>query len=229
MSFPTAAYLRKATSRAKSDVANKLVSMFLHDLSRKISASLGQSVTDAAYTEAVASTFENNCCYCCLPLEEDRASVEHLEGMNRFRLGLHIPGNVFVACKRCNGEKRRDDQLIQLTLAETGWESFLSHDSTRCEAVCNTCRYWRAVCPNSAERTENVKDARRKITIFRARYPKSLEWSYRARTSLRPTVDSLYRECQEFASGQIRKTVDEAFFKLSADERPSLSEELSTR
>jgi hypothetical protein len=32
--------VRKATSRAKSDVANKLVSMFLHDLSRKICASL---------------------------------------------------------------------------------------------------------------------------------------------------------------------------------------------
>jgi hypothetical protein len=229
MSFPTAAYLRKATSRAKSDVANKLVSMFLHDLSRKISASLGQSVTDAAYTEAVASTFENNCCYCCLPLEEDRASVEHLEGMNRFRLGLHIPGNVIVACKRCNGEKRRDDQLIQLILAETGWESFLSHDSTRCEVVCNTCRYWRAVWPNSAERTENVKDARQKITVFRAQYPKSLEWSYRARTLLRSTVDSLYRECQEFATDQIRKTAEQAFLKLSTDESSCFPQQLLSK
>ena len=229
MSFPTAAYLRKATSRAKSDVANKLVSMFLHELSRKASASLGLSVTDGAYTEAVASTFESNCCYCCQALEKDRASVEHLEGMNRFRLGLHIPGNVIVACKRCNGEKRRDDQQPQLKLAETGWESFLSHDSTRCGADCKTCAYWRTVWPNSTERAENVKNAGQKITTFRARYPKSLEWSYRARTLLRPTVDSLYRECQEFATAQIRKTVDDAFSSLSVDLGSFAAQELSSK
>ena len=217
MSFPTSVYLRKATSRFKSDVANKLVSMFLHDLSRKISASLGLSVTDSAYAEAVAAAFGSSCCYCCLPLEKDRAAVEHLEGMNRFRLGLHIPGNVIVACKRCNGEKRRDDQLNQLTLAESGWESFLAHDSTRCGAACKTCEYWRTIWPNSTERAENAKNVRQKITTFRARYPESLEWSYRARTSLRPTVDSLYRAGQEFATVQIRKTVDEAFSNLSGD------------
>ena len=91
MSFPSSAYLRTATSRAKSDVANKLVSMFLHDLSRKICASLKLSITDAQYAEAVEAAFGSDCCYCQQPLEKDRASVEHLEGMNRFRLGLHVP------------------------------------------------------------------------------------------------------------------------------------------
>ncbi len=57
------------------------------------------------YAEAVEAAFGSDCCYCQQPLEKDRASVEHLEGMNRFRLGLHIPGNVILACKRCNGEK----------------------------------------------------------------------------------------------------------------------------
>jgi hypothetical protein len=228
VTFPTSAYLRKATSRAKSDVANKLVSMFLHDLSRKISASLGLSVTDAAYSEAVAAAFGSNCCYCYLPLEKDRASVEHLEGMNRFRLGLHIPGNVIVACKRCNGEKRRDDQLHQLTLAESGWESFLSHDSTRCGTACNTCAYWRSVWPHSDERVANAKRSRQKITTFRARYPESLEWSQRARSSLRPTVDALYRECQEFATLQIRKSVDQAFSNLSEDVNRNAARPVST-
>jgi hypothetical protein len=216
VTFPTSAYLRKATSRAKSDVANKLVSMFLHDLSRKVSASLQLSVTDSAYAEAVASEFGSRCCYCSQELERDRSSVEHLEGMNRFRLGLHIPGNVIVACKRCNGEKRRDDQLHQLILAETGWESFLSHDSTRCGEACNSCGYWRTVWPDSTERSANLVKARQNIAVFRNRYPESLKWATVARTTLCSSVDSLYRECQEFATVQIRRSVDEAFSSLSS-------------
>jgi hypothetical protein len=217
MNFPASAYLRKATSRAKSDVANKLVSMFLHDLSRRICASLKLNVTDARYAEAVDAAFGSNCCYCYQPLEKDRSSVEHLEGMNRFRLGLHVPGNVILACKRCNGEKRRDDQLDQLTLAECGWESFLSHDSTRCGATCNTCRYWGMVWSDPAERAERMRNARQKIAAFRSQYPASLQWSRGARTFLRQTADSLYRGCQEFATSQIEKTVDEAFSRLSED------------
>jgi hypothetical protein len=69
MSFPVSAYLRTATSRAKSDVANKLVSMLLHDLSRKICASLKLSITDAQYAGAVEAAFGSNCCYCYQPLE----------------------------------------------------------------------------------------------------------------------------------------------------------------
>jgi hypothetical protein len=217
MSFPVSAYLRTATSRAKSDVANKLVSMFLHDLSRKICGSLDLSVTDARYAEAVEAAFGSNCCYCYQPLEKDRTAVEHLAGMNRFRLGLHIPGNVILACKRCNGEKRRDDQLDRLTLGESGWESFLSHDSTRCDAACNSCRYWRIVWPDPMQRVERMNNARQKILGFRSQYPASLKWSLGARTFLRQIVDSLYRDGQEFATSQIRKIADEAFSRLSTD------------
>ena len=219
MNVLVSACLRTATSRAKSDVANKLVSMFLHDLSRKICSSLKLGVADAPYAEAVEAAFGSSCCYCYQPLEKDRISVEHLEGMNRFRLGLHIPGNVVLACKRCNGEKRRDDQLDPLTLAEFGWESFLSHDSTRCLAACNTCRYWGIVWPDLTKRAEGMKNARQKIATFRGQYPASLQWSRGARTLLRQTVDSLYRGCQEFATNQIRKTADEAFSSLSEEIR----------
>jgi hypothetical protein len=215
VSFPASAYLRTATSRAKSDVANKLVSMFLHDLSRKICVSLELSVTDARYAKAVEAAFGSDCCYCHQPLETDRTSIEHLEGMNRFRLGLHIPGNVILACKRCNGEKRRDDQLDELTLAEYGWESFLSHDSTRCGAACKTCHYWSAVWPIPTERAERMRVARQRIAAFRSQYSASLRWSRGARAFLKKTVDSLYRSCQEFATNQISKTVDEAFSGLS--------------
>lgn len=227
MSFPTAAYLRKATARAKSDVANKLVSMFLHELSRKITASLRLSVTDPTYANAVEGVFGSSCCYCGQPLEKDRASVEHLEGMNRFRLGLHIPGNVIVACKRCNVEKRRDDQLIHLTLAESGWESFLSHDSTRCKEGCKACSHWNRVWPNLVERVDSMRNARQRIAEFRARYPESLEWTVNATSFLRQTVDTLYRGCQEFATVQIRNTVEESFASLSKEVGQHRSQQLA--
>ncbi len=229
MTFPTSQYLQKATSRAKSDVANKLVSMFLHGLSRKISVALGQSVTDATYADVVATEFENKCCYCVQPLEKDRAAVEHLDGMNRFRLGLHVPGNVVVSCKRCNGEKRRDDQIAVLTLADTGWESFLSHDSTCCQQGCKTCGHWRLVWPNAAERVERMRMSRQKIAAFRARYPRSSYWGEKAKLQLRQMVDGLYRDCQKFAAARIDESVAESFAVLSKDSRECCEDSAAAR
>jgi hypothetical protein len=214
VSFDTSAYLRRATGRAKSDVANKLVSMLLHDLSRKIASAQGASVTDPVYVDAVAKTFGTNCCYCERPLENDRAAVEHLDGMNRLRVGLHIRGNVIIACKQCNGEKRRDDQLPKLTLAISGWESFLAHNSSGCPNKCNTCGYWTRLWPDPSLRNAKLDQACRKISNFRSYYPESLQWGQKAAALLRPELDKLYRECQEFATSRIRKAVDEAFAEL---------------
>ena len=211
MQFDTAAYLRRATSRAKSDVANKLVSMLLHEISRRVVADLGASVTDAAYAEHVVATFGDKCAYCQCPLETDRASVEHLDGMNRFRVGLHIPGNVIVACKRCNSSKRQDDQLQKLHLAETGWESFLSHDGTRCAASCTTCAYWRSVWPDSVQRAEALRAAASKIRNFRESFPTSSEWNTRIRAALCERANTIYRECQHSANEQIQALANELF------------------
>ncbi len=57
MSFDTSSYLRRATFRAKSDVANKLVSMFLHELSRRLMSKTGLSVNDISYVMRVTDTF----------------------------------------------------------------------------------------------------------------------------------------------------------------------------
>lgn len=83
--------------------------------------------------------------------------------MNRCRAGLHVAGNVLVACRRCNNEKRRDDSLAKLVLANSGWESFLSHDGGRCPSSCLTCGLlgWhlagsgRKTLENDSEPTEN--------------------------------------------------------------------------
>lgn len=215
MSFDTAGYLAKATARAKSDVANKLVSMFLHELSRKTSALVGVSVTDATYTGAVQRIFGANCAYCERELESDRAAVEHLDGMNRYRVGLHIAGNVVVSCKRCNSEKRRDDSLKVLRLAVTGWESFLAHDSTQCEAACKTCHYWRFLWPDDAERQRRLAAAADRIRNFRSGFPASTALCQRARTEFPPLLDRLYRDCQNFAATEITAAIQTALGVLS--------------
>jgi len=216
MSFQTAAYLRKATSRAKSDVANKLVSMFLHEVSRKISASLDLNISDPRYANAVVAKFGIGCCYCARPLESDRAAVEHLDGMNRFRAGLHIPGNVIVSCKKCNNEKRRDDQLRELKLAKSGWESFLSHDSTKCGFGCNNCEYWRSVWPDDIQRVSNLADARHRIAEFRNDYEQSMRLCQVALPSLHEELEKIYRECQDFATSRIKGAVDKVISTLPA-------------
>ena len=98
----------------------------LDDAGTKVCATLEMSVSDLKYTEAVTRVFGSNCCYCGRVLETDRAAVEHLDGMNRFQIGLHIPGNVIMACTHCNREKRRDDQLEKLVLAGSGRSVFSS-------------------------------------------------------------------------------------------------------
>lgn len=217
MSVDTAKYLAGATSRAKSDVANKLVSMYLHELSRRLGAQLNLLVSDPTYTRAVAETFGECCAYCGRVLELDRIAVEHLDGMNRYRVGLHIAGNVVVSCKRCNSEKRRDDSLKQLVLAGSGWESFLAHDGKHCQAGCKTCEYWKTIWRDDAERPLKLATACNRIRDFRARFPKAADVCELAKCDLAESLGSLYRECQEFATDKIATAVGEALERIIED------------
>lgn len=214
MSFRIQDCLAKATGRAKSDVANKLISMLLHDASRKICNHYGVSVGDARYGESVHATFSNACCYCAQILESDRAVVEHPEGMNRFRAGLHIPGNALISCKKCNNEKRRDDQKQLLTLASTGWESFLSHNSQRCPPDCKSCLYWSNKVPNLRKRADYLRHAAHKIADFQLGYSDFVKAGQELRPAILSRLSSLYRECQDFATTKILDSTESIFEKF---------------
>lgn len=207
MSFDVASALRKSTSRAKSDVANKLVSMFLHEVSRKACLAGGMSVSDPRYAESVISSFGWSCLYCSRSLEQDRVSVEHLNGMNRSSVGLHVPGNVAMACKTCNNKKRDDDQ--KLGLAENGWESFLCHDGSRCLSPCKTCSYWESIWPDAETRRKSLAAARDRVLRFQSPYHQFVDWSCKARGVLRNKIETLYRDCQTFATDEIGKLATE--------------------
>ncbi len=203
-----ASQLRSATRRAKSDVANKLISMFLHELSRTISQGWGTRVDSEEYENRVRERFNNQCPYCCRDLAQITSVIEHLDGLNRYRAGLHVPGNVLVACKDCNTEKRRDDSKKNLSLAPLGWESFLSHDGTRCDEDCLTCAYWCRVWEDQGERKRRLSDNLEKIRSFRREFPE-FEGALPSLTQRLPTLlTKLYSDCQAFAESEIKSLLE---------------------
>lgn len=195
--------LRTATRRAKSDVANKLVSMFLHELSRRVSQNLPIKIESAQYADTVRLCFGDRCPYCLCELSQTQCVIEHLDGLNRYRAGLHVPGNVLVACKKCNGEKRSDDSLRVLQLASSGWASFLSHDGQKCVEPCRTCNYWKSVWPDQAERISKLAENRDRIQGFRDQFPKTEDLLAVAADAIPSLLTKLYADCQDFAEREI--------------------------
>jgi len=200
--------LRSATRRAKSDVANKLVSMCLHELSRKIAQKWTIRVDGEEYEALVRRRFSNKCPYCSRDLADTISVIEHLDGMNRYRAGLHVPGNVLVACRRCNSEKRRDDSAAVLSLASTGWESFLSHEGTRCGASCLTCLYWKSVWDDETDRKLRLSENLQRLRSFRSAFAEFEQILPSLAETLPALLTKLYADCQSFAETEIKSLLN---------------------
>jgi hypothetical protein len=182
--------------------------MFLHELSRKISQTWSLRVDGEDYEGRVRQRFGNRCPYCSSDLVLAEAVIEHLDGMNRFRAGLHVPGNVLVACKRCNSEKRRDDQLKVLVLALSGWESFLNHDGTRCSPDCRTCQYWKNKWSDQIERESKLTENLARIRSFRDEFPEFQRALAPLSQQLPAILSQLYSDCQSFAENEIHSLLE---------------------
>ena len=200
--------LRFATRRAKSDVANKLISMFLHELSRRISENWRIKVDSEEYEQLVRQSFGNRCPYCLCLLTPSESVVEHLDGMNRCRAGLHVVGNVLVACRKCNSEKRRDDSLRALSLAGFGWASFLSHDGSRCGPLCPTCQYWQGIWAEEAERKQRLSENLLRIQSFRSTFSDFEQLLPYMKETLPELLTKLYIDCQAFAEAEIKALLE---------------------
>lgn len=211
--------LRSATRRAKSDVANKLISMFLHELSRRISQKWPVRVDSEEYENLVRERFHNLCPYCSCDLMKTECVIEHLDAMNRCRVGLHVPGNVLVACKRCNSEKRRDDSLKILSLAGSGWESFLCHDGTRCGMPCRTCLYWESIWKDGAQRRQRLCENLDRVRSFRSTF-EELQKAVPSLETQPALLAKLYTDCQTFAEAEI-KVLLEKFGPILDSQRDS--------
>jgi hypothetical protein len=195
--------------------------MFLHELSRRISQNWPIKVDGEEYERLVRQRFNNQCPYCSREVASTTSVIEHLDGMNRYRAGLHVPGNVLVACKKCNSEKRRDDSLKTLSLARTGWESFLSHDGSHCDASCLTCQYWKSVWADEAERRVRLSENLQTIRSFRNAFPefeRALPFLIQALPAL---LTKLYSDCQTFAETEIQALL-ERFERISKSDSTRL-------
>ncbi len=182
--------------------------MFLHELSRRISQSWQVAVDSEEYERLVRERFNNRCPYCSCDLANTVPVIEHLDGMNRYRVGLHVPGNVLVACRRCNNEKRRDDSLLVLSLAKSGWESFLSHDGSRCPPTCPTCLYWKGIWEDDAERGQRLSENLQRLRLFRRSFSE-LEQILPSLTGTMPALlTKLYADCQAFAETEMKSLLD---------------------
>ncbi len=182
--------------------------MFLHDLSRRTSQSWPIRVDGEEYGRLVRLTFNNKCPYCLCDLANTVTVNEHLDGMNRYRAGLHVPGNVLVACKKCNNEKRRDDSLRTLVLAPSGWESFLSHDGSRCAPPCRTCQYWESLWTEEAERKQRMAENLQRIQAFRHGFPEFENALSLMAQKLPNLLTKLYSDCQSFAETEINSLLE---------------------
>jgi hypothetical protein len=202
--------LLSGNTNAKSDVANKLISMFLHELSRSLSKTCVVKVKIQEYVQMVRESFNNLCPYCSRELTWENSVVEHLDGMNRLRAGLHVPGNVLVACKECNNRKRTDDSRPSSSLlARSGWASFLSHDGTRCSLLCMTCEYWKRIWPDASLRKAHLADNLARIQLFRNRFTE-VSYDLSALMSALPSrLIDLYSACQTFAETEINSLLKE--------------------
>jgi hypothetical protein len=128
--------------------------------------------------------------------------------MNRYRAGLHVPGNVLVACRKCNGEKRRDDQAKILVLATSGWASFLSHEGSSCTSNCKTCLYWKSIWRDEAERTERLQKNLQRIMKFRSQFSEFLLAQSVLVETLPMMLTKLYSDCQLFAETEIKSLLE---------------------
>jgi hypothetical protein len=178
--------------------------MFLHELSRRISENWQIKVDGEEYEQLVRKWFNNRCPYCSRDLVDTISVIEHLDGMNRYRAGLHAPGNVLVACRKCNSEKRRDDSLKVLSLARSGWESFLSHDGTRCDASCLTCQYWQSIWKDEIERRRRLGENLERVRSFRRSFSEFEKVLPSLTETLPALLTKLYSDCQTFAETEIK-------------------------
>jgi hypothetical protein len=103
VSFDVAEDHRKSTGRAKSDVANKLVSMFLHEVSRKACLAGGMSVTDPRYAESVLTAFGRTCLYCGGELEREWTGLDLYPGWWNVAFGRSLQYMAVIRTKSGGG------------------------------------------------------------------------------------------------------------------------------
>jgi hypothetical protein len=93
-------------AKAKSDIANTAVRIFLQDFGVAYDEARGlPRYVKSKHFQEIRAFFGGSCCYCGAPLSEDGVQ-DHLIPLNRTSLGLHAWGNIVPSCGSCNAFKQ---------------------------------------------------------------------------------------------------------------------------
>jgi 5-methylcytosine-specific restriction endonuclease McrA len=95
-------------AKAKSDIANTAVRIFLQDFGGEYDAVRDlPKYAKAKHLPEIAEFFGNRCCYCGAEFGPGTPAVQdHLIPLNRTDLGLHAWGNIVSSCASCNAFKQ---------------------------------------------------------------------------------------------------------------------------
>lgn len=94
-------------------------------------------------------------------------------------------------------------------------EGVVFKPGTRCASECRTCAYWRRIWPEDSHRVHALTEARQLVIEFQVPYKQFTQWSAGARETLKSKVETLYRDCQRFATDEIAKLVAEVNLEFS--------------
>ena len=96
-----------------------------------------------------------------------------------------------------------DFRLKVLSLARSGWESFLSHEGTKCAASCLTCQYWKSIWEGETERRLRLSENLQRVRSFRSAFPEFEQALPSLAETLPALLTKLYSDCQTFAETEI--------------------------
>jgi HNH endonuclease len=96
--------------RAKSDIANMAIRIFLQEMGRAYDEERQlPPYNSKQHFPTVRQFFEERCCYCGMDFASTAAHQDHLIPVNKTDLGLHAWGNIVPACQECNAKKHGSD------------------------------------------------------------------------------------------------------------------------
>ncbi len=98
-------------ARAKADIANTALRIFLHNMGAAYDVERGLVPYKGTKDDVakIKEIFLGRCCYCDIELGPGDVAQDHLIPMNKSGLGLHAWGNVVPACGPCNAKKQGGD------------------------------------------------------------------------------------------------------------------------
>jgi 5-methylcytosine-specific restriction endonuclease McrA len=108
---PIPACRLRPVPRARSDIANTALRIFLQEMGAAYDEERGRSPYNGRrdFSE-IREFFNGQCCYCGTEFSASApANQDHLIPMNKADLGLHAWGNVVPACQACNNARQRRD------------------------------------------------------------------------------------------------------------------------